>query len=106
MTYSKTKCGDWASNWPCLTKSFGGSHVGNASAILASDLTWGLALETLASLDLPAERLLRAVQLLTRIHEDVVIGQHIDVLGCATDVEAMHALKTGSYTVRGPLAGR
>jgi geranylgeranyl diphosphate synthase type I len=33
----------------------------------------------------------------------VVVGQQLDVLGRAEDVEAMHALKTGSYTVRGPL---
>ncbi len=38
------------------------------------------------------------------MHEDVVVGQQIDMLGRAEDVEAMHALKTGSYTVRGPLS--
>ncbi|MEO5731266.1 MAG: polyprenyl synthetase family protein, partial [Byssovorax sp.] len=43
-------------------------------------------------------------QLFLRIHEDVVVGQQIDLLGRAEDVEAMHDLKTGSYTVRGPIA--
>jgi len=38
-----------------------------------------------------------------RVHEDVVLGQVLDVLGEPTDVERMHDLKTGSYTVRGPL---
>jgi geranylgeranyl diphosphate synthase type I len=38
-----------------------------------------------------------------RAHEDVVAGQALDLFARAEDVEAMHALKTGSYTVRGPL---
>jgi geranylgeranyl diphosphate synthase type I len=40
------------------------------------------------------------------MQEDVVFGQLLDIRGAArsmADVEAMHALKTGSYTVRGPL---
>jgi geranylgeranyl diphosphate synthase type I len=81
-----------------------GERHGPASAILASDLTWGMALATLAAIQLPAPRVVEVLQLYLRIHEDVVIGQQIDVLGHAEDVEAMHALKTGSYTVRGPIA--
>jgi geranylgeranyl diphosphate synthase type I len=87
-----------------LTGVFGGTELGNASAILASDLTWNLALETLAALDAPPERALRVIQRFCRMHEDVVVGQELDLLGRTEDVEAMHALKTGSYTVRGPLA--
>jgi len=43
---------------------------------------------------------------MARVHEDVVVGQVLDVRGAATDaraVEAMHALKTASYSVRGPV---
>ncbi len=81
----------------------GDERLGDVSAILASDLTWGLAVRTLAAVDAPAARVLAAVDLLMAVHRDVVVGQQLDVLGRAEDVEQMHALKTGSYTVRGPL---
>src|SRR5512132_1420970 len=81
-----------------------GERIGAASAILASDLTWGMALATIAGLEVPAARVIEVMQLYLRIHEDVVIGQQMDVHGRAEDVEAMHDLKTGSYTVRGPIA--
>lgn len=81
-----------------------GEHYGASSAILASDFTWGMALATIAAIDVPPARVVEVMQLYLRIHEDVVIGQQIDVLGRAEDVEAMHDLKTGSYTVRGPIA--
>ncbi|MRG90942.1 polyprenyl synthetase family protein [Polyangium spumosum] len=87
-----------------LTKRLGGEHIGATAAILSSDMTWGLAVETLVSIPgLSAERRLEVTQVFLRIHEDVVLGQQIDVLGKAEDVEAMHDLKTGSYTMRGPL---
>lgn len=88
-----------------LTKALGGnSHLGVSTAILSSDFTWGLALDVLAHAELPAARVLAAIQLLAKVHEDVVVGQQIDIIGRAEDVEEMHALKTGSYTVSGPLA--
>lgn len=86
-----------------LAARLGGEHLGAASALLASDLAWNLAFEVLASIDLPAPRVVAVIRLFTRIHEDVIVGQQIDLMGRAEDVEAMHALKTGSYTVRGPL---
>lgn len=86
-----------------LERAFGSAHVGASAAILASDLTWGMAFATLTSLDAPKARALEVIRLFCRVHEDVVIGQQIDIMGRAEDVEAMHALKTGSYTVRGPL---
>ncbi|MDC3957151.1 polyprenyl synthetase family protein [Polyangium jinanense] len=88
-----------------LAKELGGEHIGATAAILASDMTWGLAVETLLSITgLSAERRLEVMQVFMRIHEDVVLGQQMDVLGKAEDVEAMHDLKTGSYTMRGPLS--
>ena len=97
-----------------LARALGGAELGAASAILASDLTWGLSLDTLASAAAPPARLLEVIRLFAAVHDDVVIGQELDVLGgssrsrsarsrSARSVEAMHALKTGSYTVRGPL---
>lgn len=81
-----------------------GERFGAASAILASDFTWGIAVATIAAIEAPPARVVEVMQLFLRIHEDVVVGQQIDLLGRAEDVEAMHDLKTGSYTVRGPIA--
>jgi geranylgeranyl diphosphate synthase type I len=86
-----------------LASEVGDGPLGHAFAILASDLGWGLALETLAPRRRAPARIAEAVRLLVRVHEDVVHGQVLDVLGEPTDVERMHDLKTGSYTVRGPL---
>jgi len=87
-----------------LTQKFGNVQKGASSAILASDLTWGLAVETLLHIDrLSAATRLEVLNTFLRIHEDVVFGQQIDVLGASQDVEKMHDLKTGSYTMRGPL---
>ncbi|XXT25409.1 polyprenyl synthetase family protein [Sorangium sp. So ce429] len=87
-----------------LAEVLGDPHLGASSAILAGDLTWGFALSALAGAEAPPATTLAAVRLFCKIHEDVVIGQHLDLVGRAEDVEQMHALKTGSYTVRGPLA--
>lgn len=87
-----------------LTQTFGNAQKGASSAILASDLTWGLAIETLMNIDrLPANTRLEVLNTFLRVHEDVVFGQQIDILGASEDVEKMHDLKTGSYTIRGPL---
>ena len=87
-----------------LAERLGGAHLGAASAMLASDLSWNLAVSVVSAIDLPPSRVLATLRELVRVHEDVIVGQQIDMLGRAEDVEAMHALKTGSYTVRGPLA--
>lgn len=81
----------------------GSARMGAVGAVLASDLTWGLAMATLAGAPAAPGAVVAAIRTLCRTHDDVVVGQHLDVLGRAKDVEAMHALKTGSYTVRGPL---
>jgi geranylgeranyl diphosphate synthase type I len=86
-----------------LGAALGEPRLGAVSAILASDVTWGLALETLAAAPAPPAAVAAAIRVLCKIHNDVVIGQHLDMLGRAKDVELLHALKTGSYTVRGPL---
>lgn len=86
-----------------LSASLGDPHLGAASAMLAGDFLWGMAIATLAAMPASAARRLAAIELVCSVHDDVVIGQQIDLLGRAEDVEAMHALKTGSYTVRGPL---
>src|SRR5262249_4093212 len=86
-----------------LAEAFRDPDMAACSAILAGDLTWGLAVRTLATARVKDHRRLRAIELFCAVHQDVVAGQQIDMLGRSADVEAMHALKTGSYTVRGPL---
>jgi geranylgeranyl diphosphate synthase type I len=78
----------------------------DAMAILAGDLAAAWARRALLETTVAPERLMAAAGELGRVEEDVVEGQVLDVGGRAHDpraVEAMHALKTTSYTVRGPL---
>lgn len=78
-------------------------HAGAVGALLGSDFVWGLAVEALLGAKAPAEVVVRAVKQLIQIHEDVVAGQVLDTVAKKRDVEKLHDLKTGSYTVRGPL---
>lgn len=89
-----------------LRDRFGSDRDGAVGAVLAGDLGAGMALEAVAACELPADRVLAAVRELAAAHQDVVLGQILDVTKTVKDrtaVEQMHALKTGSYTVRGPL---
>ncbi len=85
----------------------GDARLGDVAAILAGDYGSALAQSTLLRVPLPAERVLEAARVFARIQEDVVTGQVLDVLDvghASGPVEVKHDLKTGSYTVRGPLA--
>ncbi len=75
---------------------------GEMGAILAGDLVAGYALEAFAQTQVPPERLAEALREFARIQVDVVLGQTLDVY-TSGELEAMHDLKTNSYTVRGPL---
>jgi geranylgeranyl diphosphate synthase type I len=88
--------------------------LGDAAAILAGDYASALAQESIAlavgqhaagAAD-PRAAMRHAVAVLgcfAGIQQDVVMGQVLDMSVRPGDVEAMHTLKTGSYTVRGPL---
>lgn len=89
-----------------LADVFGSVAKGNAGAILAGDQACALAQEALLDLPLPAECIVAAVRELACIQQDVIAGQLLDISGDSADaaaIEQMHDLKTGSYTVRGPL---
>ena len=86
-----------------LSKAYGGTHRGAATAILAGDLASSLAQDLVAHADLPFERLRTVLSAYVLMQREVVLGQTLDVLD-AQDIDAIHDLKTGSYTVRGPLA--
>ena len=86
-----------------LERHFASRSKGQASAILAGDWAAALALEALARIDVSKERLAKAFAIFSRIQQDAIQGQQLDIAGRPDDVETMHDLKTGSYTVRGPL---
>jgi geranylgeranyl diphosphate synthase type I len=89
---------------PAMLRAHHGSQrLGDASAVLAGDFAAALSLDVLSRLDSPPERLVRALGLFAEIQQDVICGQQLDIAGKETDVEVYYPLKTGSYTVRGPL---
>ena len=86
-----------------LAARHGDAHLGASLAVLAGDLGSALAHRVIAESDAPVEALVT----FARVHEDVVLGQALDLTLSAHDlaaVERMHALKTASYTTRGPVA--
>ena len=86
-----------------LRQHFGDDAKGDASAILAGDYACALAQETLARAPASPLTLVRALAFFARMQADAIYGQQLDIAARAEDVEQMHDLKTGSYTVRGPL---
>jgi geranylgeranyl diphosphate synthase type I len=100
-----------------LSERFGSREAGARAGILAGDHAQALALEVLARLEIRPERLQAVLSAFTQMQLDAVMGQQLDVLGPevlsfgkrSRDVdgvartEATYVLKTGSYTVRGPL---
>jgi geranylgeranyl diphosphate synthase type I len=86
-----------------LAHHFGSRTMGDASALLAGDYASAMALECLASLKTAGERVARATLFFAQIQQDAIRGQQIDLVGRPQNIEVMHDLKTGSYTVRGPM---
>jgi geranylgeranyl diphosphate synthase type I len=78
-------------------------HLANALAILAGDLACAQSWRLMSRCHADPARRERAIDTMLRMHDEVIIGQQLDVTG-TEDVSRMHQLKTGSYTVRGPLA--
>jgi geranylgeranyl diphosphate synthase type I len=85
-----------------LSARHGDGHLGASLAILAGDLASGFAWELIAQAPFPHGRLGEALELFGRTHFEVVCGQQLDLVQ-HPDVALVHHLKTGSYTVRGPL---
>lgn len=78
-------------------------HLGASLAVLAGNLASAHAWELLTRIGGPESRLRAAIDVFLAIHQEVVIGQQLDLI--ASDrVSLMQQLKTGSYTVRGPLS--
>lgn len=79
------------------------AHLGASLAVLAGNLASAHAWALLTGIGGPEARLREAIDVFIAIHREVVLGQQLDLLG-SKDVSRMQQLKTGSYTVRGPLA--
>ncbi|MFW6051138.1 MAG: polyprenyl synthetase family protein [Myxococcota bacterium] len=80
----------------------GNAHLANSLAVLAGDLAGTYAWELFVGAPWPHGTRRSAERCFLRIHKEVFFGQHLD-LTADPDVGRMHQLKTGSYTVRGPL---
>ncbi|HEX9123696.1 MAG TPA: polyprenyl synthetase family protein [Actinomycetota bacterium] len=81
-------------------------RFGRSGAILIGDLAAVLADELLLDCGFPQDRVLAALRRYARMRIEVAAGQFLDVSGAAHDeAAALHvaALKTGAYTVEGPL---
>jgi geranylgeranyl diphosphate synthase, type I len=86
-----------------LAERFRSQRIGHASGILAGDYAAALSIEALARAATKPEKAVAVFASFAAMQLDAVTGQQIDLLGNARDVEATYLLKTGSYTVRGPL---
>lgn len=86
-----------------LARRFGDPSKGDASAILAGDYSAALALDVLARVEVPPRVLRPVMESFARMQLDAVLGQQLDIGASAPNVERAYALKTGSYTVKGPL---
>lgn len=96
-----------------LGEAFGSKALGDAGAVLAGDLASAFAQEALLETALAPERVLAAARVFARIQHEVVVGQlsEMRAIGASSPrravrptVEEVHARKTASYTVVGPLA--
>jgi geranylgeranyl diphosphate synthase type I len=93
-----------------LRERLGYRTMGDAGAVLAGDLASAFAQEALLETNVAPARVLSAARTFARIQEEVVIGQLSEMRavtpigGPFPTVEEIHARKTASYTVTGPLA--
>jgi geranylgeranyl diphosphate synthase type I len=86
-----------------LEKKYGSKALGQACAVLAGDYAVALATEALSRVEVPTERLPRVFGAYAQMQADAVAGQQLDIVARSADAEKTYTLKTGSYTVAGPL---
>jgi len=78
------------------------AHLGSALGVLAGDLASAYAWELFLEAPYSMQAWPQASAMFLKIQKEVYCGQQLDLTGDA-DVARMHALKTTSYSVRGPL---
>jgi geranylgeranyl diphosphate synthase type I len=89
-----------------MADRYGDRHVGACVAILAGDLACALSHRILAHLDAPSDLVRDCTSIVTKIEEEVILGQILDVTSSPSEevsIEQIYELKTTSYTVRGPV---
>ena len=85
-----------------LEQSHRSPHLGAALGVLAGDLACAYAWELFLSAPYPTRAWPEAHTGFLQLQKEVYCGQQLDLTG-NPDVSRMHALKTTSYSVRGPL---
>jgi geranylgeranyl diphosphate synthase, type I len=91
------------STFAAMRRRFEDPQLGASLTILASDVAMGFALELLHEVRFPRGRTREALRAFGSMHLEVVFGQQLDLLA-HEDVTLTQHLKTGSYTMRGPMA--
>jgi len=101
-----------------LARQFASPHLGAAGAVLAGDYTLALATRELARAEMAPERRAAVLGRFVAMQLDAIVGQQLDVLGNQLgglladssgrapgvgNLDDVYRLKTGSYTVLGPL---
>lgn len=87
-----------------LARRFGDAHLGACGGVLAGDLLVTLAHREFQQVALDASRSRELLTEFTRMQVAAITGQQLDVVGRTRNVLSVYELKTGSYTVQGPLA--
>lgn len=77
-------------------------HLGASIAILAGDLGNAFAIELVAKSAAASSHCTEALEVFWTMQRDVVYGQALDLIAYS-DVSLIQRLKTGSYSVKGPL---
>ena len=85
-----------------LRASLSDEHLADSLAILCGDLACAYSWELMQQARFPPGRQQEAMVELGTMHREVIYGQQLDLLSYP-DVSLIHHLKTGSYTVRGPI---
>jgi geranylgeranyl diphosphate synthase, type I len=86
-----------------LSRHFGTPRLGEIAGVLAGDLANALAQEMLARATLDVRRTGGVLEAFSHLQRRVFCGQFLDIVG-TEDFDTLYDLKTGSYSVRGPLA--
>lgn len=85
-----------------LTAKIGNSHQGAAAGVLTGDYALALATQVLSHVPMAQTQVQGVWDCFSRMQLDAIAGQQRDLLG-EEDVLLTYKLKTGSYSVHGPL---
>ncbi len=87
-----------------LAQRFGNEHAGACGAILAGDFLVTLAHRIFHGVALGSCAAAALLEEFSRMQLAAIAGQQLDVIGVTRNALSVYELKTGSYTVSGPLS--